>query len=329
MLLKSPRVHNRLTIRPSEERVHFVSPAIPWTVLLMLWTVGSVAAFTIANQRHLALTVAVPIAAAFLVELTFLVIVKRMVSLGPAVWFASGVAPYLVLTLPIGLFQWWTAVLLIVSAFSVCFWLCSLDPKWDWAFLTLLAALLLLTPKFYPEVLNLKVPVLGRLTWFRLGVTSILAFRNHERLNFGFWPTRREWWIGARSLLLVFPVAVALNAIFPVAHFRIVPGYWWKTPGYFFAFLWTVGLSEEVLTRGLLLEWIRKRAGLPAAVVLSSLVFGTAHLWFREFPNYGFAALASIVGASYALAYLTGCGVRASTVSHAFMVTLWKVFFSG
>ena len=98
MLLKSPRVRSHLTIRPSEERVQFVSPAIPWTVLLMLWTVGSVAAFTIANQRHLALTVAVPIAAAFLVELTFLVIVKRMVSLGPAVWFASGVAPYLVLT---------------------------------------------------------------------------------------------------------------------------------------------------------------------------------------------------------------------------------------
>jgi hypothetical protein len=39
---------------------------------------------TIAKQKHLALTVAIPMAAAFLVELTFLAIIRRMVS------FATG-----------------------------------------------------------------------------------------------------------------------------------------------------------------------------------------------------------------------------------------------
>lgn len=330
MLLKSPRVNTPVSPSvPSEAGVHFLSAAMPGTILLFLWTAGTVAAITIANQKHLALTMAIPIAAAFLVELTFLAIVRRMVRSGPAVWVASAVAPYLVLTLPIGLFQWRTVVLLILLASGLCFWLRSIDPRWDWAFLAFLVTLLLTPGLLYPEVANLRVPTIGHLTWFRLGVTSVLAFRNHERLNFGFWPTRREWWIGARSLLFLVPVAVALNAIFPVAHFRIVPGYWWKIPAYFFAFLWTVGLSEEVLARGLLLEWIRKRAGLSAAVVISSLLFGATHLWFREFPNYGFAVLVSIAGASYALAYITGRGVRASTASHALLVTLWKVFFSG
>jgi membrane protease YdiL (CAAX protease family) len=79
----------------------------------------------------------------------------------------------------------------------------------------------------------------------------------------------------------------------------------------------------------MLLEWIRERSGIRTAVVLSSLLFGLAHLWFRQFPNFSFAALAAIVGTLYAIAYLTGGGVRASTVSHACTVTLLKVLFAG
>ena len=88
-------------------------------------------------------------------------------------------------------------------------------------------------------------------------------------------------------------------------------------------------MGEEVLARGLLLEWVRKRAGLALAVLLSSLLFGSVHFWFRHFPNYSFAALATIVGAFYAFAYHAGRGVGASTVSHAVTVALLKVFFSG
>jgi membrane protease YdiL (CAAX protease family) len=282
----------------------------------------------IARQKQIVLTLAVPIAAAFLIELTLLATIRQMALLKPRAWIASAIAPYLVLTVPTGLFQWRTVVLLTVLASTVCLWLCNLHPKWDWAFLGLLAVLLL-APGLYPEVLNLKIPTLGRLTWFRLGLTSILAFRDHGQLNFGFWPTRREWRIGVQTLFLIIPVAVTLNAILRVFHFRIVPGYWWKAPGYFFGLLWVVGLSEEVLTRGLLLGWIRKRVGLPAAVVLSSLLFGSAHLWFRGFPNWRFAILAAAIGALYARAYLIGRGVRASTISHAFTVALWKVLFSG
>ena len=269
-----------------------------------------------------------PIAVAFLVELTLLASIRSMARLKPATWVASAVAPYLILTLPIGIFDWRSATLIAVLASALCFWLCSFEARWDLAFLTLVTVLLL-TPGLYPEVSDLKVPTLGRLTWFRLGLTSILAFRNHERLNFGFWPTRTEWFVGARTVLLILPIAVALNTVVPVVHFRVIPGFWWKAPGYFLAFLWTVGLAEEVLARGMLLEWIRERSGIRTAVVLSSLLFGLAHLWFRQFPNFSFAALAAIVGTLYAIAYLTGGGVRASTVSHAFTVTLLKVLFAG
>lgn len=295
--------------------------------MLLLWIAGSIAAVAIAAQKHIPFAVAAPIAAAFLLELTFLAGIQRMLRFGPLAWVASAVAPYLVLTVPLGQFDFRRALLLAISACAVCFWLRYLDPTWDLAFLALLA-LLLLAPGPYPDVLNLKTPTLGRLAWFRLGLTCILAFRDHGQLNFGFWPARREWRVGLQTVLFIVPIAVALNAIVPVVHFRLVPGYWWKVPGYFFAFLWTVGLAEEVLCRGLLLDWIRKRAGLPLAVAVSSLLFGAVHLWFRTFPNYRFAFLAAVVGALYARAYLAGGGVRASTVAHALTVALWKTLFT-
>ena len=149
---------------PCQERVRPALPVIPWAGLVLLWCAGSVGAIAIARQKHVPVSTAIPIAAAFLLELTLWACLKRMAHLRPAAWVASAVAPYLVLTLPTGLFQWWAAFLLILFATALSFWLCSLHAKWDWAFLTLLAALLLF-PLFYPEVLNLKTPALGKLMW--------------------------------------------------------------------------------------------------------------------------------------------------------------------
>jgi uncharacterized protein len=305
-----------------------LAPPVPWSAIVWLWIVGSLAATAIAREKVIAPQLAVPIAAAFLLELTFLAAIRRIATLRPFAWITTSLLPYFVLTLPTGLFQFWHVVFIGVLAFALCMWLPCLHPRWDWAFLGFLT-FLLLVPGLYPEVLNLKIPTLGKLMWFRLGVTGVLVFRDYGQLNFGFWPTRKEWHVGLQTMLLIVPVAIILNAILPVIHFRVVPGYWWKAPVYFFAFLWVVGLAEEVLTRGLLLEWIRKRAGLAAWVVFSSLLFGSVHLWFRQFPNFRFAILAAVVGALYARAYLVGQGVRASAVSHALTVTLWKVLFSG
>ena len=140
----------------------------------------------------------------------------------------------------------------------LCFWWPFLDRRWDWAFLGLVAGLLL-APTLYPDIDRLKIPTLGRLVWFRLGVASVLAFRNHKRLNFGFWPTPAEWAVGVRTALLFLPIAGVLNLVLQFAHFRIVPDIWWKAPGTFLGFLWIMGLAEEVFGRGMLLELVRVR----------------------------------------------------------------------
>jgi membrane protease YdiL (CAAX protease family) len=299
-----------------------------YLALVCIWGVGSVAAILIARQRHLTPAIAVPTALAFLVELSFFAGIRRMLAWKPAVWVASAIIPYVILTAPTGRFDWRSAAILAGLASVLCFWLPFLDRQWDWAFLGLVAGLLL-APTLYPDIDRLKIPTLGRLVWFRLGVASVLAYRNHKRLNFGFWPTPAEWAVGVRTALLFLPIAGVLNLVLQFAHLRIVPEIWWKAPGTFFGFLWIIGLAEEVFGRGMLLEWVRERSGLHTAVVVSSLLFGAVHLWLRQFPDFSSFIVATAVGAFCAVAYLQGGGVRASAVTHALIVTVWRTLLSG
>ena len=61
---------------------------------------------------------------------------------------------------------------------------------------------------------------------------------------------------------------------------------------------------------------------------MTSLLFGAAHLWFRDFPNWRMAAVAAVAGVFYGLAFRQAKSIRASMVTHALTVTAWRVFFS-
>jgi membrane protease YdiL (CAAX protease family) len=67
-------------------------------------------------------------------------------------------------------------------------------------------------------------------------------------------------------------------------------------------------------------EWI--------GLALASLLFGLAHLWFHAFPNWRFVAMAAVAGVFYGLAFHQARSIRASMVTHALTVTVWKLFFS-
>jgi uncharacterized protein len=59
----------------------------------------------------------------------------------------------------------------------------------------------------------------------------------------------------------------------------------------------------------------------------TSVVFGSVHLWYRGFPNWRFAALATIAGVFYGLAFRQARSIRASMVTHALTVTAWRLLF--
>ncbi|HVX67819.1 MAG TPA: CPBP family intramembrane glutamic endopeptidase, partial [Bryobacteraceae bacterium] len=99
---------------------------------------------------------------------------------------------------------------------------------------------------------------------------------------------------------------------------------WWATAaiaaGTFLGMLWVVALREEFFFRGLLQPWL--------GLIATSLLFGSVHLPFRDFPNWRFAVLAAVAGVFYGLAYRSARSVRAAMVTHALVNTAWRVFFS-
>ena len=65
-----------------------------------------------------------------------------------------------------------------------------------------------------------------------------------------------------------------------------------------------------------------------AGLLLTSLLFGSVHLWYRPFPNWRIAVLAAVAGVFYGLAYRQARSIRASMVTHALTVTAWRLFFT-
>jgi membrane protease YdiL (CAAX protease family) len=90
-----------------------------------------------------------------------------------------------------------------------------------------------------------------------------------------------------------------------------------------------VALSEEFFFRGLLQQWMERWTdSAMAALVVASLLFGSAHLGFHgAFPNWRFAIVVAILGFFCGLAWKNSRSVQSSMVTHALTVTLWRIFF--
>ncbi len=126
----------------------------------------------------------------------------------------------------------------------------------------------------------------------------------------------------------------ALAYLLEFAHFHLPELEWWKlvllASGTFLAFLWVVALSEEFFFRAflqrLLVRSLRSDIG---GLIVASVLFGLAHLPFRhQFPNWRFAIVAGVGGVFYGLSFLKAQSVRASMVTHALVVTTWRMFFA-
>jgi membrane protease YdiL (CAAX protease family) len=317
-------------------------------ILPLIWVVCALAAYFYSLQQHIPLATAAAAFPAFLLEVTFFYVLgserlrARIEKLPPAtvalMLVAAAVAPYCAASLALGSFRLSPLLWIAGLAAIASFWYVLLPhtPPADLLFLALMALVVLakLFSRFYisPHP-KLPLETLGQLMWIRTGAFALLSVRRVRGVGFGFWPERREWGIGALYYLLFAPVAAALAwAIgFSRPH---APALDWQRAslvavGTFFGILWVVALGEEFFFRGLLQQWMTKWLSSEwAALLATSLLFGGVHLWFRTFPNWRFAALASVAGVFYGLAFRQARSIRASMVAHALTVTTWRMFFS-
>lgn len=259
----------------------------------------------------------------------------------PAALFAllltvAAVLPYSLATTAFGTFAWKNLAWIGLLAGAVSFWYILLPkkPGSDLLLLVFMATVWLaaLFKQWYVcPYPKLYLPVLGQLMWFRTGLFSMLSIRRVQGVGFGFWPRAREWKIGAVHYVIFLPIAAVLAKWIGFASPRVPPWGWEKTPllavGTFFGTLWVLALAEEFFFRGLLQQWLVSWTRSEwIGLIFASLIFGAVHI-FYHYPNYKFAALAALAGIFYGLAFQRAHSIRASMVTHALIVTTWKVFF--
>jgi membrane protease YdiL (CAAX protease family) len=96
----------------------------------------------------------------------------------------------------------------------------------------------------------------------------------------------------------------------------------------FLTILLTIALPEELLFRGLVQNLLQKTWGHSGrALVVTSIVFGLAHLNNGPLPDWRYAVLASVAGFFYGRAYLQSGGLMAAALVHASIDAVWRGFF--
>ena len=317
-------------------------------VFPLLWAAGAAAAYFYAQDRGIPWTTALAVLPAFLVEVSFYYTLgverlrgslEKLPSAGVAVALTvAALGPYALASIASGAFSWRSLAILGALAFAAAFWYVVFPHQTsvDILFLIFIAAVWLgriIPPLYGTPHPRLPLAILGQLMWFRTGLFALLSVRRMKNIGFGFWPASREWKIGALYFAGLVPVlgALAWAIQFTRPHLRYAS--WERTSlvalATFFGILWVVALGEELFFRGLLQQWIT--AWLKSnwgGLLLTSLLFGSVHLWYRTFPNWRFAALAAAAGVFYGLAFRQARSIRASMVTHALTVTAWRLFFS-
>lgn len=318
------------------------------TTLVVLWMAASVAAYIYSQQQGIPSRIALAVTPAFLIEIAFYLapgfaeVRAAFDRFSPRAVRAlllafSAILPYALEAPFTGTFSWRFLSGLLAVAVVVCFWYIGMSPSflYDLSFLAFMAAVYLskaLDRGYGHPAPHVTLGILGQLMWIRLGLAAVLSIRGMPDVQFGFMPRSREWRVGLQFFLLFLPVGAVLAYALDFIRFHPQQLEWWKFAllliGTFLAFLWVVALAEEFFFRAFLQSLIAKQfRSDKAGLILASVLFGLAHLWFRSFPNWRFAIVGGTAGVFYGLAFLKTRSIRASMVTHALVVTTWRMFF--
>jgi uncharacterized protein len=309
------------------------------TALVAGWVALSAAAVLYARWRHIPNWAAFPILAAFLVEYPFYLVTgfpavrERLAGSSLAAYIvASTLLPYLISCYGTGQFQWSGLVRLVALAGVIGLWYVVLPaaPLCDAVFLALIAAVLL--GGYFNRVYKAPVPgadvqILGHLALIQSSVMVLLLERRVNSAGYGFLPARSDWRIGLVHYLYFLAIGLPLALGLHVVRFGPIAPLW-RSLAVFLGVLWVLALSEEFYFRGVLQQWMEEwTQGPVAALLLTSLIYGLAHLWFRGFPNWRYALVAMALGFFCGRARNQAGSIRAGMVTHALVVTTWRAFF--
>ena len=252
------------------------------------------------------------------------------------IMLGSALVPFLIVTITAGTYDSHALLILLCLCALMSFWWILFPHRtaYDAGFLVIAAAPLVLKVfqrLYVTPVPRVEISVLGHLAWIHIALLGLLVQRGFDIGPVGFWPKSVEW----REGLLQFSIVILPASLIGIwIHFikwgplPLPPAEWAaRALGYFFGTLWVVALSEDVFRSVITQIFLRHGSGKIVAIIASGVLFGAAHLWYRDFPNWRFAIVAMIAHAFFTVAYVRTGSVRASMVAHALTVTTWRMAF--
>ncbi len=327
-----------------------------WWTLAVANAVLALAGAVYAGRLGLPASLAGPVVAAFLLQISFYMaagcggvrqwIEERLRPGQLAVGLTlAGIVPYLVYSVPTGVFAWAALGKLAVIA-GVPAWVFVVAPtrRRDLTWQDLVVLLTVAVAElgrvyrgiYVSPLEGVRIEILGRFMILGVGAMAYLSLRKIEGSGYRLGaPSGEEWKAGLKQFALFLPVGVAVGLGIGFMGYRpVVVKEWWMYPllivGTGVGMYLVVALYEELFFRGVWQNLTSHSLGSPvAAQVVTSVLFGLVHLTFREFPNWRFAVLGAITGWFYGQAWRQGRSVVASGITHALVVTLWKLLFSG
>ena len=296
---------------------------------------------------------AIPIVAAFVLQISFYLLPalpsvgRRLTNrLSPARLAAfavvASILPYLAYSLPTGVFQFaallkLSTVCLVLGFLFVLFPTRSRSLTWqDLAALSTIAIVMLgrLWRQVYlSPVEGLRIEVLGQILLIGLGALAFLSLRNLEGVGYRLHTSAADWREGTLQFVLFLPIGLPVALWIGVVRFHPFRSDPWLYPiyvvGTFLGIYLVLALFEEFFFRGVLQNLLAQSIQRPLlAQAIVSVLFGLCHLPFRGFPNWRFALVDAILGWFCGQAYRRRGTIVASCITHALVVTSWRLLFS-
>jgi uncharacterized protein len=325
---------------------------------LAVLNTGLVAAGWIYASRYgVSAHIAIPVVAAFLLQASlFLVPIFPAARHGVEASFrparlalvltAASLLPFLIYSLPTGVFAW-PAFAKLTAYCSVVAFLFVVAPArggkltWQDALaLTLLAWPMLGGVTFLREIYISPVPeieprfdrALGKLMLFPLGAMAFLSLRQLPGVDLRPMPSLEDLKIGLKNYLLFLPIGAPLAIGIGFASWAPRPWDGWTYPivmaGHMLGAYLAIALPEELAFRGItqnLLDGLLRRP--LVAQLIASLLFGLVHLPSGGFPNWRYALIASVLGWFCGRSYAQNRSVMPAMVTHALIVVTLRFAF--
>ena len=310
-----------------------------------------------AASHEIPASVAIPVAAAFLFEVSVYIVpgfprarlcLEEFFSskkIAAMVWIVS-VAPYLIYAIPTGVFSLVAAAKLALFCGLISGLFVFVRPSEKGLGLADLVALSLLAYPMVSGVSTLfreiyvsphpaipRLDVLGKIMLIPLGAIVFLSIRRVPSTEFCFKISLADLRTGIKNYFLFLPIGLPLALVVGFARWNPMPiDNWTYAPvliGNMLGIYLVIGLGEELYFRGLIQNLSTQRGLSPwVAQLVTSVLFGAAHLGRRGFPNWRYGAVAAVAGWFYGRAYSMRNSVPAAAVTHTLVVLTWRFLFA-